>query len=81
MIDCEISAGGIQAGVWRIEQSSLPFREGRELALMSIPGAGRLSSSDIAPDGAPLFRDWKIIAAARDTDSTLNCLSPLPCTP
>jgi hypothetical protein len=78
MIDCEISAGRIQRGVWTIEHSSLPFREGRELALMSIPGGDGMLSSDIDADGVPLFRDWRIVAAEGAAATILNSLPPLP---
>ena len=33
MVDCEVSLGRVEAGAWTIERSTLPFREGRALAV------------------------------------------------
>jgi hypothetical protein len=75
LIDCEISFGSVGAGtggaaVWRIEHSTLPFKEGQ--LLQPLPGregeagprgeAGPqgLRTRDMAAGGEPLERRWVV---------------------
>jgi len=71
LFDCEISFGHIAGGDWRIERSSLPFREGQSLAPSvtppppallagADPAGGTLVIDDVAPDGAAIKRAWHI---------------------
>ncbi len=57
LVDCEISLGTITAQGWRIDRSTLPWREG---ALLLPPGAefdaGRLTVADHDPHGRPEAR-------------------------
>jgi hypothetical protein len=53
LIDCEISLGRIEARGWRIERSTLPFREGR---MISVTASG--ASLSLSEDGA--CRVWRI---------------------
>ncbi len=53
LIDCEISLGRVEARGWRIERSTLPFREGRTI---SVAASG--ASLTLSEDGAG--RVWRI---------------------
>jgi hypothetical protein len=72
-VDCEISHGTTRG--WRIERSTLPWREGKPLAF-----ADRIA---IAPDGAPVPRDaaageaWSFPAHSVPTGE-LRALFPAP---
>jgi len=59
LIDCEISAGRIGPEGWRIEHSSLPFKERQNLAPL-WDGSERLMTTDLAPDGQTIERRWEI---------------------
>jgi hypothetical protein len=61
LIDCEISFGRIENERWRIEHSSLPFKEQQVLNPVT-PGLvdAELRSADLAPDGAVIERRWQI---------------------
>jgi hypothetical protein len=61
LVDCEISFGSVGADGWRIEQSSLPFKE----RLLFQPktterGDAALRSKDLGDDGKPVERRWDI---------------------
>lgn len=62
LVDCEISLGTITPAGWRIERSSLPWREG---ALLLEPGAeiaaARLVVADLTPDGQPWQRGLRLV--------------------
>jgi hypothetical protein len=61
LIDCEISSGQIGADGWRIEHSSLPFKEGQMLKPIGLQSASdSLETADLAPDGTPITRQWMI---------------------
>lgn len=60
LLDCEISFGHVLAGQWRIEHSSLPFREGAALAPQSA-GRQLLQATDIDIDGRAFVRHWRIV--------------------
>ena len=63
IFDCEISFGHRDAGDdWRIERSSHCFREGAMLAPAFDSVAGSLVIDDVAPDGTPIKRTWRVIA-------------------
>lgn len=62
LVDCEISLGTVTAQGWRIDRSSLPWREG---ALLLGPAAAlsgaRLSVRDLDPHGAPFTRELALL--------------------
>lgn len=62
LVDCEISLGTVTAQGWRIDRSTLPWREG---AVLLPPGAtlaaARLAVSDVDPQGLPLVRSLRLI--------------------
>ncbi|MDQ1701769.1 MAG: hypothetical protein QOF57_1021 [Frankiaceae bacterium] len=59
-LDCELAIGSVAAGVWTIERSSLPFREGADLGV-ALDGATCLTN-DLTPDGAPRRINWRVVA-------------------
>ena len=60
-VDCEISFGSIGAGVWRIEHSSLPFREGAMMTPLWIGSEPmRVRIEAVAADGGSLLGDWDV---------------------
>jgi len=62
LVDCEISFGSIGADGWRIEQSSLPFKEGRFIQPTTIVhGDEVLRTQDLGCDGEPVERRWEIM--------------------
>jgi len=62
LVDCEISLGTVTAHGWRIDRSSLPWREGE---LLILPGASlaaaRLSVRDAHPHGLPFERELALV--------------------
>lgn len=56
--DCEIALGRITGGAWRIEASSLPFREGDLLAPELVGGV--LITADRSRDGNPTTCSWRV---------------------
>ncbi len=58
LLDCEISFGRVEGGLWRIARSTLPFREGEVLAAQFAGGAG------LQMDGAA----WQITTMEGDLD-------------
>lgn len=72
LFDCEISFGHRQSddkgGDWRIERSSLCFREGAALAPVLDSAAGVLVVDDVTPEGAPIKRSWRVIGTESSND-------------
>jgi len=64
LIDCEISFGRITGSDWRIERSSLPYREGALLAPDLDTHRG--STADVAADGSEIRRAWEILESESD---------------
>ncbi len=60
IFDCEISFGRVQDRQWRIERSSLPFREGHSLRPHIEPGTGSLLLDDITTEGSAIRRIWQV---------------------
>jgi hypothetical protein len=61
LVDCEISFGRIDAGGWRIERSSLPYKENQLLGLQAGESRqSRVSTTDVTPIGEPLVCHWEI---------------------
>jgi isopenicillin N synthase-like dioxygenase len=62
LVDCEIALGTICAAGWRIDRSSLPWREG---AVLLRPGTGfaadRLTIVDMSPQGLPIARRLHLV--------------------
>jgi len=60
LFDCEISFGRREGAAWRIERSSLPFREGCLLGPALDAAPATLSVDDLSPEGEPTRRRWRI---------------------
>jgi hypothetical protein len=61
LVDCEISFGRIGAAGWRIENSSLPFKESQMLRPQTFElSEGRLRTVDVAPGGESIDLLWDI---------------------
>jgi hypothetical protein len=72
LVDFEVSIGRVAAdGRWRIERSTLPHRQGTELA-PSFAAVDRLTVADAAPDGVEYRRSWQITAAEGVTAAALT---------
>lgn len=65
LLDCEISLGEVAGGAWRIGRSSLPYRVGADIAPAFSRDENRITTADIANDGAAFARVWTIVE--RDT--------------
>jgi hypothetical protein len=64
LIDCEISYGAVTTDGWKIEHSSLPFKEGKALDPRFPPGkTSSIVVDDIDRNGAAFERRWSIIDA------------------
>jgi hypothetical protein len=62
LVDCEISYGTVTAKGWRIEHSSMPFKEGKMLDPCLPPGrTSSLVIADLDRDGAAFERRWSIL--------------------
>jgi isopenicillin N synthase-like dioxygenase len=76
LIDCEISLGTVTPAGWRIDRSTLPWREG---AILLGPEAvlerAMLEVADVDANGAPLIRRLKLL----DLHSSFDfAFAPLP---
>ena len=60
LFDCEISFGRVRDHQWRIERSSLPFREGQALRPDIAAGTGSLLLDDVTTEGSAIRRAWQI---------------------
>jgi hypothetical protein len=60
LVDCEISVGSVGAGCWRIEHSSLPFKERRLLQPTTDTGDAALRTHDLGDDGREIERHWDL---------------------
>jgi hypothetical protein len=58
LVDCEVCLGAVVAGRWVVRASSLPFREGADLA--PRPDGDGLATADVGADGSPLTRRWAL---------------------
>lgn len=61
LVDCEIAIGDVDGDRWTITASTLPFREGEDLAPRREHG--RLTHADRTADGEPFRRAWAIVEA------------------
>lgn len=79
LIDCEISLGTVTPEGWRIERSTLPWREGALLLGPDAELAGaRLDVADVDRDGTPFQRRLRL----RDLHSVFTFdFTPRPRTP
>lgn len=57
-LDCEISQGAVTSRGWFVQRSSLPFREGKSLALARMGDLFEMQDQDRA--GKPFTRRWEI---------------------
>jgi hypothetical protein len=74
LIDCEISFGRIEAAGWRIENSSLPFKENRLLGPRTFElSKGRLLTADVAPGGEAIALEWDITGVQGALSEVLGC--------
>jgi hypothetical protein len=61
LVDCEISFGRIERGGWRIERSSLPYKENQLLGFHADESqTGLVSTTDVTPSGEPLACHWQV---------------------
>lgn len=61
LVDCEISFGRIERGGWRIQRSSLPYKENHLLGFHADESqTGRVSTTDVTPSGELLVRHWEV---------------------
>jgi hypothetical protein len=72
LFDCEISFGRTRDDQWRIERSSLPFREGHTLGPEIEAESGKLLLDDVTPEGSAVRRAWQI------TSSESTSARPVP---
>jgi hypothetical protein len=72
LFDCEISFGRRRGPAWRIERSSLCFREGASLAPVLDDRANALRIEDISPSGSAMRRQWQIEEFACTTTAPLR---------
>jgi hypothetical protein len=63
LFDCEISFGRVRDHQWRIERSSLPFREGHTLQPDIESEPGKLLLDDVTPEGSSVRRSWQITSS------------------
>jgi hypothetical protein len=61
LLDFEISFGRIDDRVWRIERSSLPFREGTVISPTPQAQLDRFSINDIHAGGETFARPWIVV--------------------
>lgn len=79
LFDCEISFGRVTDGDWRIQRSSLPFREGHTLKPGADRKRGMLSLDDVTPEGSFVRRAWRIARAEHaGAESPLQSFMPTP---
>ncbi len=77
LFDCEISFGRVTDGDWRIERSSLPFREGHALKPEADGKSGTLLLDDVTPEGSLMRRAWRIARAESvGARSAIHALMP-----
>jgi hypothetical protein len=77
LFDCEISFGHMRDQQWRIERSSLPFREGARLNPAIEGATGKLLLDDLTAEGLPLRRAWTIVASeGGGSKAQLQSLTP-----
>jgi hypothetical protein len=72
LFDCEISFGHRYGAAWRIERSTLCFREGNSLAPALDDGATVLFVDDVGPTGSAIRRPWRIEEFASTTAAPLR---------
>ncbi|WP_246442610.1 hypothetical protein [Rhodococcus triatomae] len=63
LLDCEVSLGIVGDDRWTITRSTLPFREGTDLAVV-VDGT-EVTTSDIEPSGRPATRRWRVARPRR----------------
>lgn len=63
-LDCEISAGVVEAAGFRITASTLPFRRGCLLGQQVVHNT--VTTRDLDPDGHPTLRVWDIADSEGD---------------
>ena len=59
LLDCEIALGVIDAGCWKIGLSTLPYREGTDLAVRIAGNC--VTTADLTRDGAPTLTSWQVL--------------------
>ncbi|WP_240969136.1 hypothetical protein [Streptomyces sp. HNM0575] len=71
LLDCEVSLGRVRESGWHLSRSTLPGRTGRRFMAWAS-GSDGLHVSDLASDGTPVTRSWRITGA----DGPLSRLLP-----
>ncbi len=72
LVDCEISFGSIGVEGWRIEQSSLPFKEHRCLQPALEHRGTMLRTHDLGVDGKAVERLWNVVRLEGDISELLH---------
>jgi hypothetical protein len=72
-VDCEISYGQIDSTGWRIERSSLPYKENQLLEpTQDESGQKHLRTADVRPGGGSHSRMWEIADVQGSVDDVLG---------
>lgn len=78
LVDCEVSFGIRSGDTWTVKCSTLPYKEGRALALSGgIRSLSSLLAEDKDDEGRAITRPWSIMAVEGDVDRLL--LAPERC--
>ena len=75
LLDCEVAFGQVENGIWRIERSSLPFRAGQHLDVIST-SASTLSLMDSHFDEGARKRHWRIVDLRGELQTVFYPASP-----
>ncbi|MEZ5875648.1 MAG: hypothetical protein R3D30_12795 [Hyphomicrobiales bacterium] len=78
LFDCEIAFGRVQDHQWRIERSTLPFREGHSLRPNIDGETSRLRLDDLTPSGEFVRRAWQIMSSQGATAKRQLFPVPMP---
>ena len=74
LVDCEISIGTVAQDGWVIENSSLPFKEGRRLCPVPLARSERgIETIDLDSNGAEIKRYWDVTDLRRSLGDLLAC--------
>ena len=69
MLDCEVSFGIRRDGVWMVRRSTLPYKEGRPLALTrGVRPLRHLRAEDEDAEGRAITRTWAIVTSEGDVE-------------
>ena len=63
LLDCEVSFGRVVRDRWRIERSTLPYREGVDLAPVANMSDGIWECADVTADGRAVREGWEVLSS------------------